>query len=109
MISAVISGHLGGRIISLLAGGLSWGVVHHNARIFYSRMHGTLSKRWNNFIMFLAILSIISLPLAGVFDTHNHRHIHRPLIIIYMFSFIHHVKFVADAIVKHKYLYSDCD
>jgi hypothetical membrane protein len=109
MISAVITGHISGRVFTFLSTGVLWGVVHKNARVFYRDMHGTLSAKRNNFYMFLCIIAMVALPLAGIFDTLNHRPYHRPFVVLFFMSFGFYTVFIAKSICENRHLYPTCD
>jgi hypothetical protein len=109
MISAVITGHISGRVFTFLSAGVMWGVVHKNARVFYRDMHGTLTAKRNNAYMTLCVIAMIALPLAGIFDTYNHRPYHRPFVVLFFITFGFYTVFIAKSICENRHLYPTRD
>jgi Frag1/DRAM/Sfk1 family len=77
MISDVVALPFYDRIFILLNTIYFMGVHQVNVRAFYKRLSDAgVSEGFNDFLFYCGIISCISLPLIGVFDCHNFKHLH---------------------------------
>jgi len=79
MISSVICLPFWDRIFCLLTVLFAWSVQLGNIRAMYKKLYGIADDCTNDALMFLGLISLITLPLIGYFDEHNYGHIHGPL------------------------------
>lgn len=64
------------RTFILLTTIMSFGIQQVNARAYYKKLYGKVSDRYNDFLLILALLACVSLPLIGVFDENKYLPIH---------------------------------
>lgn len=76
MISAIILDTPYDRIFCILTTFFTLAVQQVNARAFYKRLYGISSQGTNDFLLVLAIISCVSLPMIGYFDEHQFKLIH---------------------------------
>ncbi len=77
LISTIITGEFRSRLFVLMSVGIMIGAVEKNARAFYKLFHGVITPRRNKLMMGLVLISIICLPLLGVYDVKTYKYSHR--------------------------------
>jgi hypothetical membrane protein len=76
MISDVINQEMYNRTFILLTAIFMFGVQQVNLRAFYKQLYGKVSNGRLDTMMWLGIISMIGLPMVGIFDEHNWKVLH---------------------------------
>jgi type IV secretory pathway VirB2 component (pilin) len=76
MISDVIAQEMYDRTFILLTAIFMFGVQQVNLRAFYKQLYGKISNGRNDTMMYIGMISMVGLPMVGMFDEHMWKTLH---------------------------------
>jgi hypothetical membrane protein len=76
MISDVIVQEMYNRTFILMTAVFMFGVQQVNIRAFYKQLYGKISNGRNDTLFYLGIVSMVGLPMVGIFDEHMWKTMH---------------------------------
>ena len=97
MVSNVIALEMNTRIFLLLTCIFMFGVNQVNIRAFYKKLYGYISNGHNDTIYYVGLVSLVTLPLIGIFDMHQWKTPHAILAVAFFGSFGAYAVMVSNA------------